>query len=117
MDDWKTILPLLLTFQSRLEESLDLAKSAEIAQVSPFQLHRKFKSLMGESPRSYLERLRLERAAFRLLIQRSDLLTIALDCGFSNPDTFTRAFRRRYGQTPSAWRVGASAKSDRIGCR
>ena len=35
---------------------------------------------------------------------RADLLTMALDAGFSSKASFNRAFQARYGMTPSAYR-------------
>jgi hypothetical protein len=49
-------------------------------------------------------RLRLERGAFRLLSHESNLLDIALECGFQNHETFSRAFRRRFGKSPGNYR-------------
>ncbi|HVZ93180.1 MAG TPA: GyrI-like domain-containing protein, partial [Phycisphaerales bacterium] len=49
-------------------------------------------------------RLRLERSALRLVLLEDNILDIALDCGFTNHETFSRAFRRRFGVTPAAFR-------------
>jgi AraC family transcriptional regulator len=52
-----------------------------------------------------VSRLRLERAAFELLVRDATLVDIALDCGFGDHETFTRAFRRHFGVPPSAYRT------------
>jgi AraC-like DNA-binding protein len=75
------------------------------ASLSPAHFQRTFQALVGETPKNYVARLRLERAAFRLLIHDATLLDIALDCGFQNHETFTRAFRRRFGMPPSSYRA------------
>ncbi len=59
---------------------------------------------MGETPRHYCERLRLDHAAFCLRVLRSTILELALDCGFRNHETFSRAFRRQFGTTPRDYR-------------
>jgi AraC family transcriptional regulator len=49
-------------------------------------------------------RLRLERAAARLATGSEPVLGIAADAGFGSHEVFTRAFRRQFGRTPSAYR-------------
>jgi hypothetical protein len=60
--------------------------------------------MMAETPKRYTSRLRLKRAALRLLLLDDGVLDIALDCGFSCHETFSRAFRRRFGVAPQAFR-------------
>lgn len=102
--DWTLLTRLLAAMQSRLDGDLSLEALAAEAGVSRWQLQREFKAALGETPKAYVERVRLERGAFRMLVQDASLLQIALDCGFQTPETFARAFRRRHGQTPQAWR-------------
>jgi AraC family transcriptional regulator len=103
--EWDSLLPLLVHIQARLEEDLSLAALSRKAGVSPFHLQRRFKGSIGETPKAYISRLRLERAAFRLLVHDSTVLDIALECGFQTPETFLRAFRRHFGRTPSEYRA------------
>lgn len=101
---WPLLTKLLALIQSRLDGDLSLEALAKQADISPWQLQRGFKAALGESPKAYVERLRIERGAFRMLVQDASLLEISLDCGFQTPETFARAFRRRHGQSPHAWR-------------
>jgi AraC family transcriptional regulator len=55
----------------------------------------------------------LERAAFLLLVRDATILEIAVECGFANHETFTRAFRRRFGVSPRAYRDLAMAGESR----
>jgi AraC family transcriptional regulator len=96
---------LLVYIQAHLDEDLSLDALSEQASLSPAHFQRTFRALVGETPKSYVSRLRLERAAFRLLIHDATLLDIALDCGFQNHETFTRAFRRRFGMPPARYRT------------
>lgn len=109
--DWETLLPLLVHIQANLDADLGLVALSRKAGVSPSHLHRQFKSVIGETPKEHVARLRIERAAFRLLIHDATLLDIALDCGFRNHETFTRAFKRRFGKTPSDYRDGLLRQS------
>lgn len=101
---WEILTPLLVYIQTNLDGDLSLAALGRKAGLSPFHLQRLFKAAIGETPKVYTERLRIERAAFRLLVYDSTLLDLAIDCGFHNHETFTRAFRRRFGAAPSEYR-------------
>ena len=63
--------------------------------------------MVGETPKQYTLRLRLERAAARLVSSDHSVLAIALDAGFKSHEVFTRAFGRRFGRTPIAYRASA----------
>ncbi len=102
--DWETITPLLVYIQANLETDLSLTVLSRKAGLSPFHLQRVFKATIGDTPKAYTLRLRLERGAFRLLSHESSLLDIALECGFQNYETFLRAFRRRFGKSPGEYR-------------
>lgn len=102
--DWETLIPLLVHIQANLDGDLALAALSRKAGLSPFHLQRLFKAVIGETPKAYTSRLRVERAAFRLLIQESSLLDIALECGFQNHETFIRTFHRRFGRSPRGYR-------------
>jgi AraC family transcriptional regulator len=98
---------LLVHIQAHLDEDLSLDVLSAKASLSPSHFQRTFQAVVGETPKDYVARLRLERAAFRLMIHDETLLDIALDCGFQNHETFTRAFRRRFGMAPSGYRAWA----------
>jgi AraC family transcriptional regulator len=68
---------------------------------------------VGETPRAHVERVRLERAAYRLAVTGEQVVDIALSIGFESHETFTRAFRRRFGVTPSDWRVRCGRRQRR----
>ena len=101
----QTVLPVLLHCEDHLEEPLSLAGLAAIAGFSPHHFHRVFHSVTGESPKEYLRRLRLERAVYRLKISSDNVLQIALESGFATHETFTRAFVRQFGISPSEFRA------------
>lgn len=107
-----SLLPVLMHVQAHLDSDLTLAELAKKAGLSPIHFHRVFKAETGETPANYVSRLRLERAAFRLQIQDASVFEIALDCGYRNHETFTRAFRRAFGTSPSAYRDWRRRESD-----
>lgn len=100
------MIPTLVHIQTHLGDNLKLESMARVAGVTPSHFSRSFTATIGESPRAYVERLRLERAAHLLVVRAASILEIALDSGFQSHETFTRAFRRRFGIAPSRWRNG-----------
>lgn len=102
--DWETLAPILVHIQANLESVLSLETLSRKAGVSSFHFQRLFKAAIGETPKAYTQRLRLERAAFRLSVHDSKIVDVAMGCGFGNHETFTRAFRRRYGKSPAGYR-------------
>ena len=96
--------PLLRFAVRHLDRDLSLAALAEQSGLSPFHLQRLFRDFAGESAKQYALRLRLDSCASRLLGSADSILAIALSTGFRNHETFSRAFRRRFGITPIAYR-------------
>jgi AraC family transcriptional regulator len=81
-----------------LTEDLSLENLAKIAEYSPFHFQKIFKSIVGESPRQYVNRVRLETAAHALVIHREKSVTeIAFNHGFSSSATFARSFKNYFG--------------------
>jgi AraC family transcriptional regulator len=113
MHDWETLTPLLVHIQANLDQDLSLAALGHRANLSPTHLQRVFKAAIGETPKAYVTRLRVERAAFCLLAHESQVADIASECGFQNPETFIRAFRRRFGAAPRAYRSSQRAAATR----
>jgi AraC-like DNA-binding protein/effector-binding domain-containing protein len=82
-----------------------LAVLSRRAGWSRFHLHREFLRAAGETPKQWVQRLRLEQAAARLLASNEPVSRIALRCGFSSHEVFTRAFRRMFGRVPARYRT------------
>jgi AraC-like DNA-binding protein/effector-binding domain-containing protein len=98
------IQPLLAFAAEHLDSDLSLHALARRAGLSRFHLQRVFAATVGESTKQFALRLRLDRAASQLLTCQESVLSIALASGFENHETFTRAFRRRFGTTPVSYR-------------
>jgi AraC family transcriptional regulator len=88
-----------------LDSELDLATLAGVAHFSEFHFHRLFRALTGEALGDYVRRRRLEIAAIQLRSQlQVPVLGIAIGVGFGSAEAFTRAFRMRFGCSPTEWR-------------
>jgi AraC family transcriptional regulator len=88
-----------------IDEQLELETLAAVANFSAFHFHRLFGAWLGETMGEYLRRRRLELAAQRLAAQpRLTVLQVALAVGFGSGEAFSRAFKARFGRTPTEWR-------------
>ncbi|MEO8925648.1 MAG: helix-turn-helix domain-containing protein [Caulobacteraceae bacterium] len=70
------------------------------------QFGRRFKAAFAASPAAHLETLRLDEARRLLTSGHDGVARIAHAVGFQSDDAFRRAFERRFGVTPSAYRSG-----------
>ena len=89
-----------------LDGDLDLDTLSGVAAFSKFHFHRQFTATFGLSVHRYVQLARLKRASHRLAYMGADSVTdIAMDDGYDAPDAFARAFRQRFGQSPSSFRT------------
>ncbi len=72
---------------------LDVPALARIAHVSEAHFIREFRATFAETPHRYLQRRRVERAAFLLRETDRSVTEICLDVGFASLGTFSRTFR------------------------
>jgi AraC-like DNA-binding protein len=77
---------------------------ARAAGISTSRLQALFQQWLGLTPGRYLGEVRLECAKDRLAGSAEPIVEIALGVGFSEQSAFTRAFRRRFGESPAAYR-------------
>ena len=101
---------------AHLDEQIDLEAVARVANFSPFHFHRVFAAWMGETPGDYLRGRRLDRAADRLATDPdASVLAVALAVGFGSGEAFARAFKVRFGCTPTIWRTESpSVRIERV---
>jgi AraC-like DNA-binding protein len=84
------------------DADLSLDTLARLCHKSPRAVQQQFANA-GTSFSEFLAEARLERARDLLAnpLERRLVLEIALECGFTNFPAFSRAFRRRFGMTPT----------------
>lgn len=85
-------------------EPLDVATLARVAHVSESHFIRTFRDTFGETPHRYLQRRRVERAAWLLRTTERSVTDICLDVGFTSLGTFSRVFRSIMGESPTEHR-------------
>nr|MDT0661339.1 AraC family transcriptional regulator [Micromonospora sp. DSM 115978] len=100
----RELLRLLAVVNSRLGGDVSLPVLAGWAHRSRFDLHRRFRRLVGETPKAYTVRVRLARAAAVLVATDRRVSAIAFDHGFTSHEVFTRTFTRHLGRSPRAYR-------------
>ena len=91
--------------EEHLAGSVLLSQLAEVARLSPFHFSRAFKQSFGLPPLRYVTSRRIERAK-TLLAADTSITLVGLAVGFGETSSFTTAFRRHTGVTPTAFRRG-----------
>jgi len=87
--------------EQHLSEEISLERLAAEACFSPFHFHRIFTVITGETPRDFIERVKLEKAANKLYVfPDKPIAEIATELGFSSASTFSRAFRKHFHIPP-----------------
>jgi AraC family transcriptional regulator len=90
--------------EDHLAEDMSLPALAAIADLSPFHFARAFKQSFGLPPHRYLVSRRIEKAKNLLATPALPVTRIGLDLGFGEVSSFTTAFRKHAGLTPTEYR-------------
>jgi AraC-like DNA-binding protein/DNA gyrase inhibitor GyrI len=83
-----------------IDGPLTLAAIADAVGSSPSGLQRVFDAMAGQSPGSFVRKLRMEYALRSLQDRKRSVIEVALAAGFSDHAAFTRSFRRVFGFAP-----------------
>ena len=90
--------------EEHLAEDVSLPELAAVARLSPYHFARAFKQSFGLPPHRYLTGRRVEKAKSLLAKPAASVTQIGLDLGFSEVSSFTTAFRKHAGITPTKYR-------------
>jgi AraC family transcriptional regulator len=93
--------------EAHLADNISLQAVADVASLSTFHFARAFKGATGLSPYRFVIARRVALAVTLLSSTDRELSLIALDCGFSSQQQFTKMFRQATGQTPGRFREQA----------
>jgi len=91
--------------QQNLFSNLSLEELATLANLSVSSFKRKFKETFDESPKKYITRKKVEKAAELLKSSDNRISDIAYDVGFESVATFHRNFTTTYSKSPSEFRL------------
>jgi AraC family transcriptional regulator len=89
--------------EEHLSEQISLATLAQLARLSPYYFCRAFKQSLGVPPHRFHTMKRIEHAKALLAGRKHSVTEIGLTVGYSETSSFTAAFRKITGQTPSSY--------------
>ena len=97
----KTIIAYI---KEHYDEKISLEDLACLTNQSVYNLSHSFKKSTGQSPLEYINGYRLSIGADYLTRTNQSVLNIAIDVGFNNVSYFNRAFKNKFGMTPTQYR-------------
>lgn len=98
--------------EENITEDLTIEDITKQAGISPFYFQKGFAMLCGFTIGEYIRKRRLSLAGNDLINSNQKIIDIALKYGYDSPDSFTKAFTRFHGVTPTSVReYGAVIKS------
>jgi AraC family transcriptional regulator len=94
--------------EEHASEKILLQEIAKASFISPFHFHRIFKSITSYTPREYIERIRLERAAHLMQVTNVNIGDIAYDVWYENHESFSKVFKKIFGSTPQEYKKNSN---------
>jgi len=95
-------------------QKLELQDIANHVGVSSYYLERLFKQETSETPRIYLEKIRVDKAAHLLTSTDRTNLEICYEVGFQSPSNFYKVFRSLKHCSPSEYRTLKSNENNQL---
>lgn len=99
---------LLIYLSANYTQNYSLHDLAEHSHISEEHLSRLFRKEVGTTLTTYIADLRSKKAAELLKTTQLSISEIAMYVGYSDSNYFVKVFKKRYGMTPSAYRLSAS---------
>jgi len=101
--------------EQHLDEPVTLARLGKEFRQSPFHLQRRFKAVLGITPREYADSCRLR--SLKRNLQAGDSVTRAMyDAGYGSSSRLYEKTASQLGMTPDKYRRGAIAAAIRYTC-
>jgi transcriptional regulator GlxA family with amidase domain len=90
--------------EAHWDEPLTIDSLAAVVGVGARSIFKAFKDYRGYSPMAFVKDIRLQRAREMFILARpgDSVTAVAYRCGFQNHGHFARAYRSRFGESPSA---------------
>jgi len=112
----KRINNVISYIEKNLDKDLNLDDLSQKAFFSSFHFHRIFSAVVGETLNSLIIRKRIERIASIIAVGTDEtLVDLAYRYGFDNASSFSRAFRKFYGTSPTEFKKNGVIKNRKIG--
>lgn len=89
---------------SETSAELSVDSIAQQVALSRSAFSERFNRLVGETPKSYLQTWRLEKAKLSLSENTQTTYAIASNAGYSSEAAFSKAFKLKFGETPGKYR-------------
>lgn len=86
---------------ANLKQDLQIAELSQMAGFNATKLKRDFKQVYGATVFQFITRLRMEKAGELISAKNLSVAQAAYEVGYSNPQHFTKAFKRTMGYLPS----------------
>lgn len=100
----ENIAMLIDYVEEHLTEKMDLTSLALHVGYSKYHLHRMFVGVVGFPVHEYVQRRRLTEAARLLIFSEQTIIDIAFVAGYETQQSFTRAFKNQFGDSPHEFR-------------
>lgn len=112
----KRINYVLDFIEKNLDINLSLKELSKKAFYSSFHFHRIFSAIVGETINSFIHRKRIERIASILLVGTNEPINkLAYRYGFNSENSFSRAFKKYYGISPTEFKSKGKDIISKIG--
>ncbi|WP_270598342.1 helix-turn-helix transcriptional regulator [Enterococcus asini] len=99
--------------EQHLADPIALCDIAKNVHLSEFHFHRIFKAYATETFKEFVTRVKLERGAIFLCVNPAISLTeLAFNYGYNSGSSFSRAFKKHFGISPSLYRKQQEMASD-----
>jgi AraC-like DNA-binding protein len=103
----RVLAPALAALHAEPERKWTVAEIASAASVSRSVLDQRFREVLGRSPIRYLTEWRMHLADDLLRTTDLGVAAVSKRVGYESEEAFSRAFRRRHGSSPGAWRTSS----------
>ena len=106
--EWMSIIGNSIQYmEDHITENITVEDIAKGVGISSFYFQKGFAMICGYSVSEYIRNRRLALAGNDLLVTEEKIIDIAMKYGYDSPDSFTKAFTRFHGVTPTSVRRGA----------
>ncbi|SDU02912.1 AraC-type DNA-binding protein [Verrucomicrobium sp. GAS474] len=99
-----TVEKAMTIFSEHLNEGWTLDQVSAALAISSVHLRRLFRQVLQSNPQQVFENIRLTRAKNLMMLHDVKLEEVAVECGYQNGAILSRAFKRRFRVSPSAWK-------------